>query len=339
MPRRRAHRRRAGPALQAQAASASSVDRREFRQCAAPVAQPRAHRRFIGVGERRARRAADADFGTIAAPLARSECAADAIMLGSGARVPENTDLVVVADPRAALGAGARRRCGARLDGGGNLLWLTEPDSAADTAGWRSTCPCACCPAWPWTVPDRRALARSGFVLDHALRRQEPRAASGSPRSTRRPVRSGCSPARGHKPLLRTSAQSWTDSAIPKAGGPRRQFASNADAGEIRGRSISALPCRGCRPARPSASSIATRRLGDADYLQRLPRQRRQSAVRPAPVQLAAGRRAPSGARPRRARPQPRPEPARPGAISWASSCSCRCCCLLPAASSRRRQR
>jgi hypothetical protein len=74
----------------------------------------------------------------------RSRHARGAAELLAGHKVPEHTDLVVLASPRLALPPGASKALVDYMQNGGNLLWLTEPGNhdlglqpLADTLGVR----------------------------------------------------------------------------------------------------------------------------------------------------------------------------------------------------------
>ncbi|MFO1516697.1 MAG: Gldg family protein [Lysobacterales bacterium] len=225
---------------------------------------------LIGDGERRADGAANADFATFAALLAQQGVRSVPLALGSGARVPENTDLVVVADPRAALGAGAREALQAWLDGGGNLLWLTEPDSAADTA-WLAQA--LSVRVLPGVAVDGAGAAQGlgdpSFVLITHYPAQA--ATRGFELATLYPQASALGLLAGAawdaKPLLRTSAQSWTELGhIPKAGEAAAAIRFDADAGEIRGPLDLGFALSRLSPS-PAKREQRAAALGDADFL------------------------------------------------------------------------
>ncbi|MET0332001.1 MAG: DUF4350 domain-containing protein [Dyella sp.] len=97
-----------------------------------------------GDGERRADGKANADLGTFIGQLEARGMRALPLNFSQVGAVPAHTDLVVLASPSQALPAGAVKALTDYLDGGGNLLWLTDPnapsqslDALADALGIR----------------------------------------------------------------------------------------------------------------------------------------------------------------------------------------------------------
>ncbi|HET7359834.1 MAG TPA: Gldg family protein [Rhodanobacteraceae bacterium] len=82
-----------------------------------------------GDGERRADGQANADLGTFIGQLEHSGVRAVPLNFAQVTAVPQHTDLVVLASPLAPLPAGAVKALVDYVQGGGNLLWLTEPGS------------------------------------------------------------------------------------------------------------------------------------------------------------------------------------------------------------------
>lgn len=82
-----------------------------------------------GDGERNADGKANADLGDFVAQLSGSGVRALPLNLGQSANVPRNADLVVLASPQAELSRGSVNALIDYLGRGGNLLWLTEPDT------------------------------------------------------------------------------------------------------------------------------------------------------------------------------------------------------------------
>ncbi|RDS78815.1 ABC transporter [Dyella monticola] len=80
-----------------------------------------------GDGERRADGVANADLGTFVAQLEHSGMRAVPLNFSQAAAVPNQTDLVVLAGPQAALSPGASKALADYLGSGGNLLWLADP--------------------------------------------------------------------------------------------------------------------------------------------------------------------------------------------------------------------
>ena len=80
-----------------------------------------------GDGERRADGQANADLGTFVTQLEGRGMRAVPLNFTQVADVPQHTDLVVLASPALALPSGAVQALVRYVQGGGNLLWLTEP--------------------------------------------------------------------------------------------------------------------------------------------------------------------------------------------------------------------
>ncbi len=83
-----------------------------------------------GDGERRPDGHANADLGLFMTELAARGIRALPLDLDRSGAVPGHTDLVVLASPQAQLAPQAVQALRHYVDDGGNLLWLTEPDSA-----------------------------------------------------------------------------------------------------------------------------------------------------------------------------------------------------------------
>lgn len=82
-----------------------------------------------GDGERNADGKANADLGAFVASVSTRGVRAVPLNLAQSAGVPRNADLVVLASPQAELATSTIKALQEYLDRGGNLLWLTEPDS------------------------------------------------------------------------------------------------------------------------------------------------------------------------------------------------------------------
>jgi ABC-type uncharacterized transport system involved in gliding motility auxiliary subunit len=80
-----------------------------------------------GDGERRADGDANADLGTFVSQLEQSGMRAVPLNFSQSAAVPDQTDLVVLASPQAALSPAAIKALIDYLAKGGNLLWLADP--------------------------------------------------------------------------------------------------------------------------------------------------------------------------------------------------------------------
>ena len=80
-----------------------------------------------GDGERLPSGQGDAGMGTLMGQLAQSGLRAVPLNFAQAAAVPQGTDLVVLASPTSALPAGAVRALMGYVQDGGNLLWLRDP--------------------------------------------------------------------------------------------------------------------------------------------------------------------------------------------------------------------
>jgi ABC-type uncharacterized transport system involved in gliding motility auxiliary subunit len=78
-------------------------------------------------GDGRADGSANVDLGTFVAQLEQSGMRAVPLNFSQTAAVPDQTDLVVLASPQAALAPAAAKALVDYLGNGGNLLWLTDP--------------------------------------------------------------------------------------------------------------------------------------------------------------------------------------------------------------------
>lgn len=82
-----------------------------------------------GDGERNAAGKANADMGQFMSALEQRGLRALPLNFAQVGQVPQGTDLVVLASPLATVGGGAVHALLDYVARGGNLLWLTEPDS------------------------------------------------------------------------------------------------------------------------------------------------------------------------------------------------------------------
>lgn len=92
-----------------------------------------AEQRFVvflqGHGERSVADTGAAGYSAFEQLLKENGFASQALNLGTTPRVPDNAALLVVAGPSTALQAGESKILLDYLAGGGNLLWLSDPDS------------------------------------------------------------------------------------------------------------------------------------------------------------------------------------------------------------------
>ncbi|HEY0180804.1 MAG TPA: DUF4350 domain-containing protein, partial [Dokdonella sp.] len=223
-----------------------------------------------GEGERQPLGKANADLGQFVGGLAERGLRAVTLPLASAGQVPDNADLVVVANPQAALPAAAAAELVDYVDRGGALLWLAEPgenaglDALARALGLR---------VLPGIVVDGNGqafgLGDPSFVAvssypPHAITQDfvlttlfpQP-AALAALAGSRWDARS----------ILRSSAKSWNETgAIPKAGEPAASVRQDADAGEIAGPLDLGFALTRVSP-RPDRREQRVVVLGDGDFL------------------------------------------------------------------------
>jgi ABC-type uncharacterized transport system involved in gliding motility auxiliary subunit len=88
-----------------------------------------------GHGERNLLGNANHDLGLFGEELGRRGFRIQPLDLTRLARVPDNTEVLVIAGPRVPLPRTEMDSIRAYLEGGGNLLWLTDPGDPPDLAG------------------------------------------------------------------------------------------------------------------------------------------------------------------------------------------------------------
>ncbi|HJT97666.1 MAG TPA: DUF4350 domain-containing protein [Rhodanobacteraceae bacterium] len=223
-----------------------------------------------GDGERQPLGKANADLGQFVAGLADRGLRAVPLPLANTGKVPENADLVVVANPRVALAPAAASELVDYVDRGGNLLWLTEPD---ETAGLDALAKALSIRVLPGTVVDAGgsafgltdpsfvALAKypahaitKGFLLTTLL----PQPAA---------LAQLANPAWDVKPILASSDKSWNETGhIPKAGEDADTIRQDGDAGEIPGPLDLGFALSRLSP-RPDKREQRVVVIGDGDFL------------------------------------------------------------------------
>lgn len=223
-----------------------------------------------GEGERQPLGKANADLGQFVATLADRGVRAVPLPLAGTGKVPENTDLVVVANPQVALPAAAVAELVDYVDRGGALLWLTEPneagglDTLAGALGIR---------VLPGTAVDGGGqafgLSDPSFV---AVNRYPPHAITHDfTLTTLFPQPAALAQLAGArwdaKSMLRTSATSWNETGpIPKAGDSTDTIRQDADEGEIPGPLDLAFALSRVSP-RPDRREQRAVVIGDGDFL------------------------------------------------------------------------
>jgi ABC-type uncharacterized transport system involved in gliding motility auxiliary subunit len=222
-----------------------------------------------GEGERQPLGQANADLGQFVGTLAERGLRAVPLPLANIGKVPDNTDLVVVANPQVKLPAAITGALVDYVERGGALLWLAEPgeqglDPLAAELGIR---------VLPGTVVDGNGEAfglgdpsfvamstypKHAITQDFVLTTLFPQpAALAQLADTRWDM----------KPLLRSSAKSWNETGhIPKAGENSDTIRQDAEAGEIPGPLDLAFALARLSP-RPGQREQRAVVVGDGDFL------------------------------------------------------------------------
>ncbi len=223
-----------------------------------------------GEGERQANGKANADFGQFTAALADQGIRSVPLPLANLGKVPDDTDLLVIADPQVRLAAGLVDALSDYIARGGNLLWLTDPgedvglDALAQDLSLR---------VLAGTVVDGGGQAFGigdpSFVAisqypDHAITRD-------FALTTLFPQPVALAELSGARwkfaSLLRSSAKSWTETGpIPKAGDAAANIRYDADAGEIPGPLDLGFALTRLSP-RPGKREQRVVVIGDGDFL------------------------------------------------------------------------
>ena len=223
-----------------------------------------------GEGERQPLGEANADLGQFVGALAARGLRAVPLPLAHTGTVPQNTDLVVVADPQVAVPPAVTTALVDYVDRGGTLLWLAEPD--ADT-GLDALAEALGLRILPGTVVDAGGqafgLGDPSFVAassypahaitrDFALTTLYPQAAAIAQRAGSRWAAA---------PLLRSGERTWNETGhIPKAGESADTVRHDADAGELVGPLDFGFALSRVSPS-PDRREQRAVVLGDGDFL------------------------------------------------------------------------
>lgn len=215
-----------------------------------------------GHGERDPLGDANFDLGQFAQRLRERGYRVQTLNLATQPVIPDNTDLLVLASPRAGYLPGELARLEQYIGRGHNLLWLTEPDAASHLG----TLPAALgVEPLAGVVVDAGSRLYGAQTPDFSVASNYPDHAvtQGFDRITLFPqaralrVREGAG--WSHAPLVRTRPESWTERG-PIRAGDRIRF--DADGGESRGPLTLALAA-----ARGGESSQRIAVVGDGDWL------------------------------------------------------------------------
>jgi len=228
-----------------------------------------------GDGERDPLGKANADLGQFVASLAARGVRAVPLPLANLGKVPDNTDLVVVANPQVALAPAVAAALLDWLDGGGALLWLAEPGepAVADGGGLDRLATALGVRVLPGTVVDGNGqafgLGDPSFV---AIDRYPAHAVNeGLALTTLLPQPAGLARLADARwaasALLQSSTRSWNETGpIPKPGEGDDTIRQDADAGEIAGPLDLAFALTRVSP-RPDRTEQRAVVIGDGDFL------------------------------------------------------------------------
>ncbi len=203
----------------------------------------RTHARIVafleGEGERQPLGKANADLGQFVGALADRGLRAVPLPLANTGKVPDNTDLVVIANPQVKLPPAVVAELVDYVGRGGNLLWLIAPD---ENVGLDDLASALGIRVLPGTVVDGSGqafgLGDPSFV---ALDKYPKQAITDNfLLTTLFPQPAALAELAGAhwdtKSILQSSAKSWNETGhIPKAGESDGTIRQDADAGEIAG--------------------------------------------------------------------------------------------------------
>ena len=247
------------------------LDERDFTDALARLSRGRERLvAFVtGDGERNPDGKANADLGDFVAQLSGSGVRALPLNLAQNASVPRNTDLLVLASPQAELSPASLKAIGDYLDRGGNLLWLTEPDTGdvglaplAQALGVRALPGMLVDGAGTKLgIGDPRMVVENdypphpitrGFALNTLFPQVAALASTGNAQWA-------------HTAILRSSAQSWNQIAAVDPTRPST-IKYDASAGELRGPLDFGLALTRLSPS-PDKSEQRVVVIGDGDFL------------------------------------------------------------------------
>ena len=222
-----------------------------------------------GDGERRADGPGNADLGTFITQLEGRGMRAVPLNFAQVTDVPQHTDLVVLASPTLALPPGAVHALVNYVQGGGNLLWLTEPSN--DDLGLQPLADALGVRVLPGVLVDGSGAALG--LHDPrliALGDYPPQAITrGFTLTTLFPQVSALAQVSqsgwGVKSFLRSSAQSWTE-FHPVDNNKPSDIRFDASSGELKGPLDFGFALSRLSPS-PDKSEQRAVVIGDGDFL------------------------------------------------------------------------
>jgi len=226
--------------------------------------------RFIvfveGHGERDPLGERNHDLGRFAEYLRQRGLSIQTINLARTPQVPDNADVLVVADPRSDYLPGELASLARYLDGGNNLLWLAEPDGGERLGELAARLGIE---RLPGTVVDAGAQAFGADTPDFAVITEYPEhpVTSNLDRITVFPqamaLRASGEAGWRPRPLIRTRAESWTETG-PIEG----RIGHDPDAGEEAGPlTLAVAATRGSPEGHDGPDGQRVAVVGDGDFL------------------------------------------------------------------------
>ncbi|MEZ5462661.1 GldG family protein [Dokdonella sp.] len=223
-----------------------------------------------GEGERRPDGAANADLGQFGAVLKQRGIRSLNLALANTGKVPDNVDLLVIANPRVALAGPAAMEVVDYIERGGNLLWLLEPDEAS---GLDALAEALSIRVLPGVIVDG---ASQSFGIDDpsfvAVNRYPAHAIDenfdlGTVFPQPVALAQLTPPRWDFKPILQSSAQSWNETGhIPRPGEPEGTVRYDGADGEISGPLDFGFALSRLSP-KPGENEQRVVVIGDGDFL------------------------------------------------------------------------
>lgn len=234
----------------------------------------RAHERLVafleGEGERKPDGVANADLGQFGATLKQRGIHSVNLALATTGKVPDNVDLLVIANPRVAFAGPATMAIVDYVERGGNLLWLLEAD---EDNGLDALAEALSIRLLPGVIVDGAGQAYGiedpSFV---AVNRYPPHAIDkdfdlGTVFPQPVALAQLAPPKWDFKSILQSSAQSWNETGhIPKAGEAAGDVRYDGKDGEISGPLDFAFAMTRLSP-RPGVRDQRVVVIGDGDFL------------------------------------------------------------------------
>ncbi len=223
-----------------------------------------------GEGERSPVGVANADLGQFGASLKQRGVRVLNLPLATLGRIPDNVDLLIIANPRIALAAPLADEILDFVERGGNLLWMLEAD---EQHGLDLLAEALSLRVLPGVIVDGASQA---FGIDDpsfvAISRYPEHAITqGFTLTTLYPqpvaLAQVAPPRWDFKPILQSSAQSWNETGhIPKAGEPEADVRYDGSDGEISGPLDFAFALSRLSP-KPDGREQRVVVIGDGDFL------------------------------------------------------------------------